>query len=72
MTEIRDTERNAWRAYAAYCLNWRNHRNRREQGIFCGDDRSRELGAIWLAARRLLPTLSQSRRPSNRAGKWDN
>lgn len=52
-------ERQAWRAYKAHCLDWRRHRNRPEQGIFEGDDRSHALFAIFRAARDALFEVSR-------------
>ncbi len=54
----RDAERQAWRAYKAYCLQWRRHGNHPNNWAFKGDDRSRALFTIFLTARRSLQAVS--------------
>lgn len=55
-----DAERQAWRNYKAYCLNWRRHGNRPEFGIFVGNDEFRVLFEVFRAARRALQAVSRS------------
>lgn len=54
----RNAERQAWRDYKRYCLDWRRHGNRPEFGIFDGNETSLALFAIFLAARRSLQAVS--------------
>lgn len=54
----RDAERQAWRTYKAFCLNWRRHGNRPEHGVFNGNDESRALFEVFRLARRTLLAVS--------------
>lgn len=61
----RNAERDAWRAYKAYCLGWRRGKNHPHNWIFSGDEKSHALFAIFRAARRSLQAVSSPRHARN-------